>query len=114
MTSYQRTADGKEVKYMFKSKTFSFTLPVMYDAILTTREFKDAYRHICSLGDLVNSQHATPNHGACKVLTNTLEAWKYRVEMLDLYRKVEAWKKEWRLMLKDIDQATEEEYAGED
>ncbi|KAL8878117.1 MAG: hypothetical protein Q9198_004011 [Flavoplaca austrocitrina] len=86
----------------------------MYDALLMTRKFKDAYRQICSLGDLVNSQHETPNHGACKVVADTPKAWKYRVEMLDLNQKVEAWKKEWRLMLKDIDQATEEEYSRED
>ena len=47
-------------------------------------------------------------------MTATLEAWKYRVEMLDLNQKVETWKKEWRLMLKDIDQATEDQYARED
>ena len=86
----------------------------MHDALLTTENVKDADRHVHSLSDLVYSQHEALNHGACKVMTATLETWKYRVEMLDLNQKVETWKKEWRLMLKDIDQATEDQYARED
>ncbi|KAL8983937.1 MAG: hypothetical protein Q9205_001965 [Flavoplaca limonia] len=114
MTSYQRIANGKEVKYIFKPNSFSLTLPVMHDALLPTGKFKDAYRHIYSLGDIVDSQHEALNHGACKVMAATLEARKYRVEMLDLNQKVVGRKKEWRLMLKEIDQATEEEYGRED